>query len=347
MSTSLLLAFTITGTFIGAGFVSGQELWQFFGSFGIYGIIGFMLSVSGIVLFSYLTLSYAQKTRKNTFDKIISINDNPNVKKIVCLFEIVFYLCVYIIMVAGIESLAYNFWGTKNIYSGIIFVTIVSIISLIGIKGVITAFSAIIPVLVIFVFLISTIAIIKFNVHIPKSQVSNSLLSNCFFSPLVYLSYNFFGAIGVFGSLSMKVKSNSELKKASIITWVVMMLLGLPIIISCFTVEIGDMPMLSVASSIGIVYKYLYGILLTLAMLGASVSSLFPLVELFRTSLKKSTLFTISATVLLSAITVLCSLIGFTELIGVVYPIFGYVGFIIIFILIYNLIKEKNKKINY
>ncbi len=346
MSNSLLLAFTITGTFIGAGFVSGQELWQFFGSFGIYGIIGFVLSISGIVLFSYLTLNYARKTRKNTFDKIISINDNPTVKKIVWLFEIVFYLCVYIIMVAGIESLAYNFWGTKSIYSGIIFATVVSIISLVGIKGIMTSFSAIIPILVIFVFLISTIAIIKFNVQIPEQQVSNSLLSNWLFSAIVYLSYNFFCAIGVFASLSMRIKSNSELKKASEITLVIMMLLGLPIIVSSFTVEIGDMPMLSVASSVGIVYKYLYGILLTLAMLGASISSLFPLVELFRTTLKKSPAFTVSATVMLSALTVLCSLFGFTELIGVVYPIFGYAGFIIIFILIYNLIKEKNKKIN-
>ena len=28
------LAFTYVGCFLGAGFISGQELWQFFGAFG-------------------------------------------------------------------------------------------------------------------------------------------------------------------------------------------------------------------------------------------------------------------------------------------------------------------------
>ena len=28
------------GCFLGAGFVSGQELWQYFGCFGIQGILG-------------------------------------------------------------------------------------------------------------------------------------------------------------------------------------------------------------------------------------------------------------------------------------------------------------------
>lgn len=35
------LAFTYVGCFLGAGFISGQELWQFFGSFGNLGYVGF------------------------------------------------------------------------------------------------------------------------------------------------------------------------------------------------------------------------------------------------------------------------------------------------------------------
>ena len=38
------LAFTYVGCFLGAGFISGQELWQFFGSFGNWGYVGFVLA---------------------------------------------------------------------------------------------------------------------------------------------------------------------------------------------------------------------------------------------------------------------------------------------------------------
>ena len=38
------LAITYVGVFLGAGFVSGQELWQFFACFGPAGFAGFLFS---------------------------------------------------------------------------------------------------------------------------------------------------------------------------------------------------------------------------------------------------------------------------------------------------------------
>ena len=43
---TLPLAFTYVGVFLGAGFVSGPELWQFFGAFGNWGYVGFLPSCS-------------------------------------------------------------------------------------------------------------------------------------------------------------------------------------------------------------------------------------------------------------------------------------------------------------
>ena len=36
------LALSFTGMLLGAGFVSGQELWQFFACFGPVGLLGFL-----------------------------------------------------------------------------------------------------------------------------------------------------------------------------------------------------------------------------------------------------------------------------------------------------------------
>ena len=38
------LCFTFVGVFLGAGFVSGQELWKFFACFGAAGLAGFLVS---------------------------------------------------------------------------------------------------------------------------------------------------------------------------------------------------------------------------------------------------------------------------------------------------------------
>ena len=52
----LPLAFTYVGCFLGAGFVSGQELWQFFGAFGGLGFLGFAVAVALFVFFGVVLM---------------------------------------------------------------------------------------------------------------------------------------------------------------------------------------------------------------------------------------------------------------------------------------------------
>ena len=44
------LAIAFVGVILGAGFVSGQELWQFFACFGKAGFLGFLLSTALFLL---------------------------------------------------------------------------------------------------------------------------------------------------------------------------------------------------------------------------------------------------------------------------------------------------------
>ncbi|MCD8158432.1 MAG: hypothetical protein LUD77_05935 [Clostridiales bacterium] len=65
MKKGLETGFVYAGTVIGAGFVSGRELWQFFGRFGSYGILGLFMCcllylVLGLFLFTIIGKSKAQ-----------------------------------------------------------------------------------------------------------------------------------------------------------------------------------------------------------------------------------------------------------------------------------------------
>ena len=54
---TLTLAFTYVGCFLGAGFISGQELWQFFGAFGNWGYVGFAAGDAAVCRSSAFCLS--------------------------------------------------------------------------------------------------------------------------------------------------------------------------------------------------------------------------------------------------------------------------------------------------
>lgn len=51
------IGLTFAGSFLGAGYVSGQELWQFFGSFGGGGLLGVLAAMVLLAVFG-LALMY-------------------------------------------------------------------------------------------------------------------------------------------------------------------------------------------------------------------------------------------------------------------------------------------------
>ena len=63
----LKVIFVIIGTLIGAGFASGQEMYLFFYSYGIEGLIGILISsiLMGIVIYKVFV-----KVKRYNIDKI-------------------------------------------------------------------------------------------------------------------------------------------------------------------------------------------------------------------------------------------------------------------------------------
>ena len=64
--SALRLGFTFAGCYLGAGYVSGQELWQFFGCFGRQGIEGLLLAVALSFFFIYLFIRRSVPLRYKT-----------------------------------------------------------------------------------------------------------------------------------------------------------------------------------------------------------------------------------------------------------------------------------------
>ncbi|MBE6700757.1 MAG: hypothetical protein E7582_02570 [Ruminococcaceae bacterium] len=342
--STFALASTIAGAFIGAGFVSGQELWQFFGDSSIIGIIGFIISILGLGVMSYITINLAKKKNYTNFVSVITPSENKVIKNCILVFEIVFYFCIYVIMTAGVESLISQYLNCNEFLVGIIFSLLVSVIVFIGAKGVVASFSIIVPLLVVSVLVISFITISKFDMVF---EVSENFTFNSFISPFVYLSYNYFSAVGIFASVSTSVKSKRQVKNSTVLGCLFLFLLGASIILSTFTLENAatyDLPMLEIAKRIHPILEKSYAFLLTIAMLGASLSALFPISDWFENSFKTRKTTLASFITIISILNVILSLIGFKELIGIVYPFFGVVGFIIIAFVIYNAYLKKECK---
>lgn len=121
MKNILKVAFVIIGTLIGAGFASGQEIYLFFFSFGIKGLIGVLISsiFMGIVIYQTLNIlnKYSIQTYKD-FLNILIINKNNNkinIRSITNWIVNIFILITFFIMIAGFGAYFEQEFGINSL----------------------------------------------------------------------------------------------------------------------------------------------------------------------------------------------------------------------------------------
>lgn len=151
----LKVVFVIIGTLIGAGFASGQEIYAFFFSFAIKGLIGILISSFIIGITIYKTL---QIVHKNNIDNYgIFLNNfikNKKVNNITNVITNVFILVSFYIMVAGFGAYLQQELNLNSIIGSGILAILCLILFKTNVNGLVRVNEILIPILIIIVILI-------------------------------------------------------------------------------------------------------------------------------------------------------------------------------------------------
>ena len=127
---ALRLGFTFAGCYLGAGYVSGQELWQFFGCFGWQGIAGLLLAVALSFFFGVLLLRLVQRTGCDQTDALVIRRPIPLLRDAVGLLQLFFLFGILVIMAAGVGALFAQILGASAFWCSAAFCLLVSLLSL-------------------------------------------------------------------------------------------------------------------------------------------------------------------------------------------------------------------------
>lgn len=329
--TPMQIAMTFAGSFLGAGFLSGQEILQFFGQFGWYGMIGMVMAIVGFWLFGLLVLRIAKRTGITDFDRIIVPMDNKVLRGVVGGVSMFFLFGVMVAMIAGAGSLLNQLFGLPVILGNIILTALMMVVTLVGASGVVAVFEFVVPLLVAAAVVISIWAGFTIpNQGIPAAPFAdgNPLLGNWFFAALSFIAYNMTGAIAIMVPLAPAMEDERTVQKGmavgSAALGVVFICILLPVILFRDIANVNDLPILALATMLWKPLGIFYSILLFGGMFCSAVAALFGITERVPTVGK---LPPAAFIVLLSVLAFIGSLFGFKELVSVLYPICGYVGF--------------------
>ena len=321
---------TYVGTAFGAGFISGQELLQFFFCDVSKSIVAVIVMALCIFLFSLTIMNSSHSKQTDYYEKLI-VGESTILRKLVMFFFYIFTFGIIVVMVAGAGALLNSLFDVPKIYGNLIMAFLVLIIGISGPEGIMKSFSLLTPFMFVIVIVCS---ILGLNLDPSKFVEGYTTMScpggNWITGAIIYVTYNYYIAIAVLTYLGKDAKSRKDIFFGSFISAIV---LGLctGLIIFALLHNYGlmideELPMLAISTKVNGMVGNAYALMIFCALLAASIGMLYAILNVLKTSKNKfinNKMYTVPA---MCFVALLFSNIGFSDLIAVLYPFIGYCG---------------------
>ena len=330
--TPMQIAVLFTGSFLGAGFLSGQELLQFFGRFGAWGLAGMVLAIAAFWLFGWMVLDIAKRTGYTAFDKIILHGTHPVLRGFFSAVFLLFLFGCMMGMIAGSGALLEQLFGIPALLGDAAMTLLVLLVAVTGAAGLVAAFGVVVPLLVGAAVVVGALAVLRLPTEgLPALPFAsgNPLLGNWLFSAVSFISYNMMAAITILVPLTQEMEDTRAIRRGlglgSLLLAVIFICILLPMILFRALVGDAELPMLALASQVFPALGVLYALLLLCGMFSAALSSLFGITS--RLEVRLGGRLSRRFLALLCALAFVGSIFGFKNVVSYVYPLCGYVGF--------------------
>ncbi|MGH2319005.1 hypothetical protein [Planococcus sp. 4-30] len=346
---SLKMGSAFAGIIVGAGFASGQEILQYFTSFGHMGTVAAILSTA---LFAYLGMSLTRlgSRMKTTSHKeaIFGISGRL-VGTIVDYIIILTLFGVGVVMIAGAGSIFSQQFNLPAPLGSTVMVILVVLTIMMNVQKVIAIIGSITPFLVVAVVGLAVYSLLtmdsSFNALDPIANEQMSALPNWFLSAINYVSFNI--AVGASMAIVMGGTEKDEKIAArggligGLILGAMIILSHLAIFSKVDIVGSAEMPLLQIADDLSPILGVIMSFILFGMIYNTAVSMLFSFSARFVVlGTKKFRIFVI----IVGIVAYILSFVGFTKLVSMFYPIVGYLGLFLVVALIVADIRKTHKK---
>ncbi len=351
--TAFGIASTYVGTVIGAGYASGQEILQFFSAFRDKGLISLTIATALFIAFAYIPMLLGKRLNCGDYEKVISIGKS-RIPQIFADILITFTLFGTLTIMIAASGTNFNQLLGVPMIVGSVFMTILLIISLLaGLDGIVKALSAVVPVMVVTAFGMSIYYMLNpmTVVDATKEVVINAspLIKHWSLSGVLYVSFNLIISIAILVSMGQMADDEKSILQGSVFGGLILGLcaiaLNFALVRNIHIVGNADLPMVELAKSISSTMGSIYSVVLFLGLYSTAISCFYGVYVRFSKSPVFNKIGNKTIILFISVISLAASMLGFTNLIGYIYPLIGYGGIIIMILTTVILIKNSKAKV--
>lgn len=210
---------TLIGTFIGAGFASGKEIYLFFFKYQVYGILGIIVSAIFIGYIIYKVLNISKRNDICNYNEFLNYLIKNKLIKIILINIIdVFLIISFCIMVSGFSAFIYQEFNI-NIIIGFIFMLICSYCAFKRkATGIIKINNILIPIIIFIIFFIVIKKVNLYELNFinglngERFNINNCKIENFKFLifSILYANYNLLTIIPIVVTMSNVTKNKKK-----------------------------------------------------------------------------------------------------------------------------------------
>lgn len=337
MGKTFKVALALVGLTVGAGFASGQEVIQYFLSFGYWGIVGAAIAGITIAVFSGWVYQLGSYYLADDHSAVFKSVSRPWIAKYMDITTMFTLFCIGFVMVAGAGANLEQQFGLPTWVGSAIMVVLLLLSGLLDVDKLTSVISFITPLLIICLLaaFVITLTDMPDNVgQINEIAQTNPHASGTFDNWLV-TALNYATLVMIMDTSMMLVFAGSHMNPVQagkggllggIMFAVLLLILTFVLFMNMEHVMGSDLPLLKVFDNMHPTVGVFVSIVIYLMIYNTAVGLFYALSR--RLSHDKPGKFRLYYAVVV-LIGFALSFIGFADLVGWVYPVLGYLGLVL------------------
>ncbi|RTZ39168.1 hypothetical protein EKL30_18320 [Candidimonas sp. SYP-B2681] len=347
---AIQLAFAYMGVIIGGGFASGQEIFQFFTGYGVASIAGTL--VAGF-LFAFLGWQIARlgtRLQAKSHKEVLRVLFGERLGAVMDLLLTFFLFGVGVAMLAGTGALFKQQFGLSPVVGSLFMTALVVLTLCLNVKRIIDLVSLATPLLMALVLIITGYALLTSNADMDEliilSAAQETVAPHWALGAVLYASFNIAVGFPMLSVISGRSKDSKTTSLGGILGGIGLGLLILLLNVSLFSnlnqLQGAELPTLMLASRLSPVLGAVMTFSITCMIYSTAVGMFFAFSARFsRPETSRFRIFSL----LSCSIGVFLSFVGFTTLVGTVYPLLGYLGLLLIGAIAVNWYRDRSTRI--
>lgn len=334
-SNILKIVSTYISIILGAGFISGKELYFFFGKYKNVGIFTFLIASIIFIIILYKQLKILNRNQITQYHDFSLLVFDKKISFIIENITLLFLFVTISTMVSAFCNTLYISFGINIILLEIMLFFILYLLLINGIKIIVFLNTILMPImflgiLTIGIYLLHTQTVHTLNQNLYSTH--NYLFSLIF--ALLYVSFNSLTVIPMICNMTSLINNKKTIFLSSVISGIILFLLGFfllyPLILNKDVIATSNIPILTLLSLRSNLLTNVYIIVLISAITSTLTSTSISFINTIEKKFNCSNNSTFIKIIIL-IVAISFSNLGFEIFVSYVYPLFGILGLVQIY----------------